>query len=68
MTPANDNGPIKADDFTDLAARRAWLASAPATHAAHREVSPVETWAKRKEIKKPSSASGYGAPSTSRRA
>ncbi|SCB36056.1 hypothetical protein GA0061099_1005417 [Bradyrhizobium yuanmingense] len=47
MTPANDNGPILADDFADLAARRAWLASAPSTHATHREVSPVETWAKR---------------------
>jgi hypothetical protein len=22
MTPANDNGPIRADEFTDLAARR----------------------------------------------
>ncbi|MCA1476756.1 hypothetical protein [Bradyrhizobium sp. NBAIM08] len=49
MNPANENGPIQASDFTDLAARRAWLASAPATHAAHREVSPVETWAKREK-------------------
>ncbi|MBJ7402965.1 MAG: hypothetical protein JHD07_06540 [Bradyrhizobium sp.] len=47
MTPANDNTPLQASDFIDLAARRAWLASAPSTHAAHREVSPVETWAKR---------------------
>jgi hypothetical protein len=53
MTPANDNGPIRADDFSDspegLAARRAFLAQAPATHANHREVRPVETWAKREK-------------------
>jgi hypothetical protein len=49
--PANDNGPVQAADFPDtpegLAARRAWLATAPATHANHREISPCETWAKR---------------------
>ena len=51
--PANDDGPIQAGDFPDtpegLAARRAWLATAPTTHANHREVSPVETWAKREK-------------------
>jgi hypothetical protein len=49
--PANDNGPIQAGDFPDtpegLAARRAWLATAPATHASHRGQSPCATWAKR---------------------
>ncbi|MCK1420713.1 hypothetical protein IVB14_05150 [Bradyrhizobium sp. 180] len=49
MKHANDNGPIQADDFTDLAARRAWLETAPATHAAHREQSPCATWAKREK-------------------
>jgi hypothetical protein len=49
MTPANDNGPVRAADFTDIAARRAWLETAPATHAAHREVRPVETWCKREK-------------------
>ncbi|MET4478529.1 hypothetical protein [Bradyrhizobium sp. F1.13.3] len=43
----NDNGPIQADDFTDLAARRAWLASAPATHSPHHDQPPCETSAKR---------------------
>ncbi|MBR0903362.1 hypothetical protein [Bradyrhizobium liaoningense] len=47
MTPANDNTPLQASDFIDLAARRAWLASAPATHAAHHEQSPCAIWAKR---------------------
>ncbi|WP_157158696.1 hypothetical protein [Bradyrhizobium sp. WSM1253] len=47
MTPANDNGPIQAENFTDLAARRAWLESAPATQAAHKAQSPCVTWAKR---------------------
>ncbi|MBB4427984.1 hypothetical protein GGD66_006570 [Bradyrhizobium sp. CIR48] len=46
---ANDNGPIQASDFTDLAARRAWLASAPATHATHHEQPPCVTWAKREK-------------------
>jgi hypothetical protein len=50
---ANDNGPRAADDFPDtpegLAARRAWLEAAPATHANHREVRPVETWCKREK-------------------
>jgi hypothetical protein len=49
MTPANDNGPVRAADFTDTAARRAWLETAPATHANHREVRPVETWCKREK-------------------
>ncbi|KYK45151.1 hypothetical protein A1D31_10990 [Bradyrhizobium liaoningense] len=49
MTPANDNTPLQASDFTDLAARRAWLASAPATHARHHEQSPCVTWAKREK-------------------
>lgn len=49
MKHANNNGPIQANDFTDLAARRAWLATAPATHAAHREQSPCITWCKREE-------------------
>jgi hypothetical protein len=49
MKPANDNGPVRAADFTDTAARRAWLETAPATHANHREVRPVETWCKREK-------------------
>ncbi|MCK1544011.1 hypothetical protein IVB12_19120 [Bradyrhizobium sp. 179] len=49
MKHANDNAPLQANDFTDLAARRAWLATAPATHAAHREQSPCITWCKREE-------------------
>jgi len=49
MTPANDNTPLQASDFTDLAARRAWLASAPATHATHHEQPPCVTWAKREK-------------------
>jgi hypothetical protein len=51
--PANDNAPVQAGDFPDtpegLAARRAWLATAPATHANHREIIPCETWAKREK-------------------
>lgn len=46
---ANDNGPIAAADFTDLAARRAWLATAPARHAAHHAQSPCVTWCKREK-------------------
>lgn len=49
MTPANDNGPVQASDFTDLAARRAWLATAPATHATHHAQSPCITWCKREK-------------------
>lgn len=49
MTPANDNAPLQASDFTDRAARRAWLASAPATHATNQEQSPCATWAKREK-------------------
>lgn len=49
MTPANDNAPIQASDFTDLAARRTWLQSAPSTHATHRTQSPCVTWAKREK-------------------
>jgi hypothetical protein len=49
----NDNEPRTASDFSDspegLAARRAFLQAAPATHANHREVRPVETWAKREK-------------------
>ena len=49
----NDNRPRSAADFTDTpegrAARRAWLKAAPATHANHREVRPVETWCKREK-------------------
>jgi hypothetical protein len=52
MTPANDN-PVQARDFPDtpegLAARRAWLATAPATHATHHGQPPCATWAKREE-------------------
>lgn len=48
---ANDNHPIQASDFPDTAegraARRAWLETAPATHATHVAQSPVITWAKR---------------------
>ncbi|MET4229825.1 hypothetical protein AB7Z32_19985 [Bradyrhizobium sp. 482_C4_N1_1] len=51
MNPANDNAPLQASDFPNtpegLAARRAWLASAPATHATHHEQSPCLTWCKR---------------------
>jgi hypothetical protein len=52
--PANDNGgPVQAADFPDtpegLAARRAWLATAPATHASHHAQSPCATWAKREK-------------------
>lgn len=47
--PANDNGSIQASDFTDLAARRAWLASAPSTLAAHHAQPPCFTWAKREQ-------------------
>ncbi|MEH2546900.1 hypothetical protein V1283_003545 [Bradyrhizobium sp. AZCC 2262] len=51
MHHANDNGPVQAGDFPDtpegLAARRAWLEAAPATHATHRAQSPCATWAKR---------------------
>jgi hypothetical protein len=50
---ANDNGPVQADDFPDtpegLAARRAWLAAAPATHATHAAQSPCVTWCKREK-------------------
>ncbi|MBH5371431.1 hypothetical protein [Bradyrhizobium glycinis] len=49
MIPANDNGPVAADSFTDLAARRAWLATAPATHAAHHAQPPCITWCKREK-------------------
>ena len=49
--PANDNGPVQAGDFPDtaegLAARRAWLEAAPATHATHHAQSPCTTWCKR---------------------
>jgi hypothetical protein len=45
--PANDNAAIQADSFTSLAERRAWLASAPATHATHHAQPPCVTWAKR---------------------
>lgn len=49
----NDNGPVMAGDFPDtpegLAARRAWLATAPATHAAHHAQPPCVTWAKREK-------------------
>lgn len=47
----NDNQPLTTDAFPDtpegLAARRAWLASAPATHANHHMQPPVMSWAKR---------------------
>lgn len=50
---ANDNGPVQATDFPDtpegLAARRAWVGNAPATHATHREQSPCITWCKREK-------------------
>ncbi|MET4487003.1 hypothetical protein [Bradyrhizobium sp. LA7.1] len=49
MTPANDNRPRSASEFTDLAARRAWLASAPASHARHHAQSPCITWCKREK-------------------
>jgi hypothetical protein len=53
VKPANDNRPRSASDFPDtpegLAARRAWLENARATHANHREVRPVETWCKREK-------------------
>ena len=49
MTPANDNQPLSAGDFTDLAARRAWLETAPATHATHYAQSPCVTWCKREK-------------------
>lgn len=49
----NDNAPRRATDFPDtpegLAARRAFLETAPATHAPHRAQSPVVTWAKREK-------------------
>lgn len=48
---ANDNGPLTAAAFPDTpegrAARRAWLETAPATHANHRMQPPVMSWAKR---------------------
>jgi hypothetical protein len=51
--PANDNGPLTAADFPDApegrAARRAWLDTAPATHAAHHAQPPCVTWAKREK-------------------
>jgi hypothetical protein len=51
MTPANDNQPLTAADFPDTsegrAARRAWLETAPATHAAHTTQPPCMAWAKR---------------------
>lgn len=51
--PANDNGPITANCFPDtpegLTARRAWLETAPATHAANHEQSPCITWCKREK-------------------
>ncbi|WP_426611282.1 hypothetical protein [Bradyrhizobium sp. McL0616] len=50
---ANDNGPVQAADFPDTpegrAARRAWLATAPATHATHHAQPPCVTWAKREK-------------------
>jgi len=49
MTPVNDNTPLSADAFTDLAARRAWLENAPATHRTHYKQSPCVTWAKREK-------------------
>lgn len=49
MKHANDNGPIAASDFTDLAARRAWLDTAPATHATHHAQPPCVTWCKREK-------------------
>ncbi|MDR6302663.1 hypothetical protein GGQ85_000339 [Nitrobacter vulgaris] len=53
MIYANDNQPIRATDFPDtpegLAARRAWLQTAPATHAPHHEQAPCMTWAKREK-------------------
>lgn len=55
MRHANDNRPRQATDFPDtpegLAARRAWLESAPATHATHRAQSPCVTWCKREKDK-----------------
>jgi hypothetical protein len=49
MTPANDNQPRTAFDDTPegLAARRAWLETAPATHARHKGQPPCITWCKR---------------------
>ncbi|UFX41933.1 hypothetical protein HAP47_0021795 [Bradyrhizobium sp. 41S5] len=49
MIAANDNQPLSAGDFTDLAARRTWLESAPATHATHHAQPPCMTWAKREK-------------------
>ena len=49
MHHANDNGPIQASNFTNLAERRAWLASAPATHATHHAQPPCVTCSKREK-------------------
>ena len=53
MNHANDNRPIRATNFPDtpegLAARRAWLQTAPATQATHRAQAPCVTWAKREK-------------------
>jgi hypothetical protein len=51
MIHHNDNQPLHTDSFPDtpegLAARRAWLASAPSTHVSHHTQPPVMSWAKR---------------------
>jgi hypothetical protein len=63
MKHANDNARIQVSDFPDtpegLAARRAWLESAPATHANNREVGPVETWCKREKDERAASSSNF---------
>jgi len=50
---ANDNRPRQASDFPDTpegrAARRAWLETAPATHATHHAQPPCMTWCKREK-------------------
>lgn len=53
MNYANDNRSRQASDFPDtpegLGARRAWLETAPATHATQRAQSPCVTWCKREK-------------------
>lgn len=46
---ANDNRPRTADTFASLEERRAWLETAPATHARHKGQPPLLTWAKREK-------------------
>jgi hypothetical protein len=45
----NDNLPRDAGSFSSLAARREWLETAPATHAAHTWQAPCITWCKREK-------------------